>query len=90
VSHAILIGSPAEMTEVRVERLGAGDHEEHRATRQEPDIATAEEKAHAVKGIERREHAQFCATCQAPPMASTANHTSVMGPKKGGDPCSAP
>ena len=57
VSHAIRIGRPAEMAEIGVEGLCTRDHEKHGAKRQQADVAVAQEKAHAVDGIERREHA---------------------------------
>ena len=33
--------APAEMAEIGIERLGAGDHEEHGAKSEQPDIAVA-------------------------------------------------
>jgi hypothetical protein len=78
------------MTEVRIERLGAGDHEEHRAKRQEPDIATAQEKAHAVKGIERREHAQILRHMPSPADGEHREQHERDGAEEGGDPCRVP
>jgi hypothetical protein len=47
------------MTEIGIERLGAGNHEEHGAERKQPDIPVGEEETHAMKRIECREHAQI-------------------------------
>ena len=44
------------MAEIGVERLGAGDGEEHRAKRHQPDGAVGGKKADGVGRIERGEH----------------------------------
>ena len=57
----------AEMAEVGVERLGAGDDQEHRAERDQADDAVAGEEAHAVERIERgAARSGSAAMCQSP------------------------
>ena len=46
----------AEMAEIGIERLGAGDREEHRAQRDEADHAVMEHERHRVERIERKQH----------------------------------
>ena len=56
----------AEMAEVGIERLAAGDREEHRAERDQADEAVAGEERHRVIGIDREEDAGIVADVQQP------------------------
>ena len=47
----------AEMSEIGIERLGAGDGEEHRAERIQADHAVLQQEIDAVERIERPQHA---------------------------------
>ena len=51
-----LDGPPAEMPEVGIERLGAGDGEEDRAQHDEPDEAVMLEEVNRLERIEGHQH----------------------------------
>ncbi len=71
------------MTEVGVERLGAGHREEDRAEGEQADHAVADEKLDPVDRIERRQDAGIVGDVdEAEDAAMTMNQTSVIGPKK--------
>ena len=52
-----LDGLAAEMAEVRIERLGTGDGQEHGAEHDDPDITGVNEEMHGIIGIEGRQDA---------------------------------
>ena len=57
---------PPEMAHVGVERLGAGDREEHAAQDDEADRAVREQEAERMAGVEGHEHAQIVAEMEQP------------------------
>ena len=52
---------PAEMAEIGIERLAAGDGQEHRAERDQADVAVGCDKAHRIGRIEGGEHREIVA-----------------------------
>jgi hypothetical protein len=74
------------MSEICVERLAAGDRQEDKAERYQPDMTVTVQKAHTVRRIERGEHARIVADMRQP---GSANHQEPYGhnrPKETGDP----
>ena len=51
----------AEMTEIGIKRLAAGDREKHRAQRHQSDGAVRQQELDAVPGIDRRQHRRIVA-----------------------------
>ena len=54
----------AEMAEIGIERLAAGDHEEHGAERDQADFAVIVEERDAVERIDREQHMRIVADMQ--------------------------
>ena len=52
------------MAEIGIERLAAGDHQKHRAQRDQADGAVIEQKFDAVERIDRRQHARIVVDMQ--------------------------
>src|SRR5262249_57580495 len=67
---------PAKMSEVCVERLAAGDRQEDEAERYQPDMTVTVQKAHALRRIERGEHARIVADMRQP---GSADHQEPYG-----------
>ena len=58
------------MAEIGVERLAAGDDEEHRAERDQADLAVARNELDRIERIDRGEHAADRRRCAAGPMTA--------------------
>ena len=72
----------AEMAEIGIERLAAGDGQKHRAERDQADVAVIEQKLDAVERIDGGEHRGSSRMCIAPAIAIATNQTTMTGPNK--------
>ncbi len=89
-SHAVWIGPFAEMAQIGVERLGAGDREKHRAERHETDDAVMEHERDREQRLSARKISGCCMIGVIDAIAITANQMHITGPKNAAPvPCRA-
>ena len=71
---------PAEMTEVGIERFGAGDGKEHGAEREQPDDAVMQQKCTPWNGLSAHSTPGSRAIQITPGIAIATNQIAMIGP----------
>ena len=76
------MGARSEVAQVGVERLGAGDGQDHGAKGQEADPAMAGRKLQRQIADSTPQARRGLCICARPRMASTTNQKAMIGPKQ--------